>query len=140
MEISEIADLAEEEEVSTPALYGQVHAFKRLMRQAGFVDGTKHKRNGAMTDYIEKDPTRSKDVKRVTRSPDAISSNRGMGARAPCPAESWRSMEWCTSFTQSLKLIKRTQHLKHWVRRWLKKGKAQGFVTVPFSSALSNFG
>ena len=98
MEISEIADLAEEEEVSTPALYGQVHAFKRLMRQAGFVDSTKHKRNGAMTDYIEKDPTRSKDVKRVTRSPDAISSNRGMGARAPCPAESWRSMEWCTSF------------------------------------------
>lgn len=101
MEISEIADLAEEEEVSTPALYGQVHAFKRLMRQAGFVDSTKHKRNGAMTDHIEKDPTRSKDVKRVT-SPDAISSNRGMGARAPCPAESWLcSMEWWMHFFHS---------------------------------------
>ena len=48
MEISEIADLAEEEEVSTPALYGQVHAFKRLMRQAGFVDSKKNKRSGAM--------------------------------------------------------------------------------------------
>lgn len=53
----------QEEEVSTPALYGQVHAFKRLMRQ-----------------------------------------------------------EWAPG------------HLV--LRRWLKKGKAQGFVTVPFSSAL----
>jgi len=26
------------------------------------------------------------------------------------------------------------------LRKWLKKGKSQGFVTVPFSSALGTFG
>ena len=47
----------------------------------------------------------------------------------------------CTTFTpEEPQNDQRTKQLKHLVRRWLKKGKAQGFVTVPFSSALSNFG
>lgn len=57
-----------------------------------------------MTDHIEKDPTRSKDVKRVKKSPDAISSTVCIEEWAPghLVLRSLGCVQWngrCTSFT-----------------------------------------